>query len=109
MNPLIIAEAANPEWTSVPLVGWSMADAILKETGGHVVTHVRNRDALLRNGWQEGKDFTALDNEKVAEPAWKATSWIRERFGLGYTFAQATSIHLIFISKNYYGINLRID
>ena len=49
-RPLLMVEAANPEWTSVPLVGWNMARAIAQRTNAHMVTHVRNRDAILRAG-----------------------------------------------------------
>ena len=67
---LLIAEAANPDWVSVPLVGWSLARALTDLCAAHVVTHVRNRDAIARAGWTEGQDFTAIDSEAVARPMW---------------------------------------
>lgn len=71
---LVIAEAANPELASVPLVGWSHAEALSRVVSAHLVTQVRNRDAILRQGWREGVDFTAIDSERVAAPAYRLGS-----------------------------------
>jgi glycosyltransferase involved in cell wall biosynthesis len=88
---LLIAEAANPEWVSVPLVGWSHAHALAQEADVHLVTHVRNREAIARAGWREGADFTALDSEAVASPIYHAGQAIRRLTGLGWTLTTALS------------------
>jgi len=99
---LLIAEAANPDWVSVPLEGWSLSRAIAKLTDAHLVTHIRNREAILRTGLVEGRDFTAIDNENIASPVYRLANQLRGGSGKGWTTVQALS------SLTYYSFELEL-
>jgi glycosyltransferase involved in cell wall biosynthesis len=99
---LLLAESANPEWSSVPLIGWSLSQALAKITRAHLATHIRNRPALLRAGLVEGRDFTAINNEFIARPIWTFAERLRGGAGKGWTTATA------FSSLAYYSFELEV-
>lgn len=86
---LLIAEQANPEFVSVPLEGWSHSRAIARVADAHLVTQVRNREAILRAGLVEGEDFTAIDSEKVAARMHALSGVLRGGKGKGWTTVMA--------------------
>jgi glycosyltransferase involved in cell wall biosynthesis len=89
---LLVAEMCNPEWVSVPLVGWSHARALAEVADTHLVTHSRNREAILRAGLVEGRDFTAIDTG-MDKPMARVLGWLGVPMGSnkGWTALAALS------------------
>ncbi len=61
---LLIAELANPEWISVPLVGWFHWQALRKVTRCHAVTQIRNEENIIKAGISRD-EFTAIDTSRI--------------------------------------------
>lgn len=91
LKVLVIAEQANPEWTSVPLVGWSHACALRKLVDAHLVTQTRNKEAIERRGWVDGIDFTSIDSEKFAAIAYRMATLLSGGENKGWTMITALS------------------
>ena len=88
---LVLADSANPEWSSASLVGWSLTRALRERAEVHLVTHARNREGLEHAGWVEGRDFTALDPSAVEGPVTRVGEGIRRVTRLGWTWTTAFS------------------
>lgn len=73
---LVLAEDCNPEWPSLPLVGYKYVLALAKVAQVVVVTHVRNRQNIEKAGPQ-GVEFVYVDNESIAGPLYRLASWLR--------------------------------
>src|SRR5262249_40210993 len=84
------------------LVGWSLSRALAKTVDAHLVTHVRNREAIMRAGFIEGQDFTAIDNERIAAPLFKLAQKLRGGDGKGWTTNTA------FLSLAYYSFEMEV-
>ncbi len=89
IRALLIAEAANPEWASVPLVGWSHSRAIMELVDAHLVTQIRNYEAICRASLIPGTDFTAIDSERVARAVWRIRELVRGGIERGWTTVTA--------------------
>ncbi|MBB5351920.1 glycosyltransferase involved in cell wall biosynthesis [Haloferula luteola] len=96
---LIIAEAANPELTSVALIGHSLSEALGRVCDGHLVTEKRNEESLLKAGVAQDF-FTAVDNPAQSVAFHIATA-LRGGKSLGWTIhsAMATLAYPLFERK----------
>ena len=82
MRILVLAEACNPEWPSLPVVVYNAARALADHAEVTLVTHVRNRPALERSGGAGRATIVYLDTEYVAAPLYRLGARIAKRAGV---------------------------
>jgi len=99
LRVLIIAEAANPELTSVALIGYSLSQALAEVCDAHLVTESRNESSLLQAGVNPGS-FTAITNP-AQRIAFRIATVLRGGTSLGWTIhsALATLAYPLFERK----------
>ncbi len=91
LRVLVIAESCNPEWESIPLVGWSHYHALTELVDTHLVTRSWNRPALNRAGLVEGRDYTAINTDALFNPV---QSLVRMISGPNKGYAMLTALSL---------------
>lgn len=84
---LVLADSCNPEWPSLPVVGFKAALALAEKADVTVATSVRNRENIEKHGFGKAR-VVYIDHEYVAQKIHKFSSWIRGSEG-GWTTAMA--------------------
>ncbi|MEI6656042.1 MAG: glycosyltransferase family 4 protein [Verrucomicrobiota bacterium] len=99
LRVLVIAEAANPELTSVALIGYSLSQALAEVCDAHLVTESRNAGSLRQAG-VAADAFTAITNP-AQRIAFRIATVLRGGTSLGWTIhsALATLAYPLFERK----------
>lgn len=83
---LILADEFNPEWPSLPIVGFKYALEIAKHCDVVVATHVRNRENVEKVS--PDLDIVYIDNEYIAAPMFKIARILRGGEEVGWSTSQ---------------------
>ena len=84
MRVLLLAENCNPDWPSLPIVGFKLCRAIGDLVETVVATHVRNRPNIERSGMGQCK-VCYFDNEFIASPMYKMAGVLRGGNSVAWT------------------------
>lgn len=84
IRALLLADDCNPDWPSLPVVGYKACRSIADHADVTVATHVRNRPQIERDGMGRGR-VVYLDNEYIAAPMHKAATALRGGGSVGWS------------------------
>jgi glycosyltransferase involved in cell wall biosynthesis len=73
---LILAEDCNPEWPSLPIVGYKYARSLGKYCDVTVATHIRNKENIEKENNPKIK-IEYIDNEYIAAPMYRFATILR--------------------------------
>ncbi len=73
---LVLADDCNPEWPSLPVVGYKYARSLTRVADITLVTHIRNKENIEKAGDFDAP-ITYVDNEWLARPMYKLARMIR--------------------------------
>ncbi len=110
---LLIAEACNPTWSSVPLVGYNFARALADRDDLTItlVTHVRNREALVNDPIAMRARLHFINNEWLAGPLYRLTTLLRggEKFAWTLNTAMSWPSHIAFEQQVFRSFRHQLD
>ena len=113
LRVLVLAEACNPKWTSVPLVGYNVVRALAERSDLKITlaTHPRNRATLEKDPLAKKVEILYPDNEYVAARLYRLAQLLRGGRGKGWTTNTAfESISYLFFEKELYQlVGARLD
>lgn len=90
MRVLILADSCNPDWPSLPVVGYKAVKALSQHVDVVLATHVRNRPAIEAQGGCGRAEVRYIDNEAVARPMYALSKFLRGGNDVGWTTHIAT-------------------
>ena len=90
MRALILADSCNPEWPSLPVVGYKAARSIADYADVVLATHIRNRPAIEKAGGCGAAEVHYVDNESIARPMYALSRFLRGGNAVGWTTHIAT-------------------
>lgn len=88
MKALLLADACNPEWPSLPVVAYKYAKALAEHVDVTVVTQIRNEANITKHGFGKAK-VVYLDTEKIAKPLFNAALKLRGGMSTAWTLQVA--------------------
>ncbi len=88
LRALILADVCNPDWPSLPIVGYKYAKAIADYADTTVVTQIRNRPNIERDGLGKAQ-VIYLDTESIARPIYQLAEFFRGGSNKGWTIQMA--------------------
>ncbi len=88
MRVLILAEDCNPDWPSLPVVGYKYARSLSNFADVVVATQIRNKPNIEREGMGNA-EVIYFDTEKIAAPLYKLATFLRGGNNKGWTLQMA--------------------
>jgi glycosyltransferase involved in cell wall biosynthesis len=84
MRVLLLANDCNPDWPSLPVVGYNACRGIAEHVETIVATHIRNKENITKKGFGKAQ-VVYLDNEYIAKPMYNAATFLRGGKTVGWT------------------------
>jgi glycosyltransferase involved in cell wall biosynthesis len=82
------SDVCNPDWPSLPIFGYKFARAIANYADVVVVTQIRNKPSIDREGMGNA-EVVYLDTENIAAPIYKLAVALRGGTNLGWSLQMA--------------------